>query len=317
MNKFFWIAFISISIAACKNPKADLNSNEKITAENFIAAFKPIKLPATIADTALQRFGDTIVISNTVLTQFIPDSVLQQFADNKNDVWTIHAAGIIHKKERDFLLAKFISKKKITLGVFVLDDKHAFLTSFQLVDNLKKDNYTYSVSITEEPTFIRKREKLANNNTLLYTRNGFAYNSTAHAFAEVLQDSNEDTDENDTVINPIDTFPSTQKYSGDYVADKKNFISVRDGKNAETYSFFIHFEQKKGDCIGELKGMMTLTNEKNAVFTQSGDPCIIDFKFNSSSVKIKEQGNCGNHRGITCPFDFTFKRKTEQKKKTK
>src|SRR5205085_9026681 len=149
-----------------------------------------------------------------------------------NDVWTIHPAGIIHKKERDFLLAKFISKKEIKLGVFVLDDKHAFLTSFQLVDNLKKDNYTYSVSITEEPTFIQKREKPTNNNSLLYTRNGFAYDATTHAFAEVLQDSNEDTAKNDAVLNPIDTLPSTHKYSGDYAADKKNFISVRDGKNA-------------------------------------------------------------------------------------
>ena len=30
-------------------------------------------------------------------------------------------------------------------------------------------------------------------------------------------------------------------------------------------------------CVGELKGMMSLTNEKNAVFTESGDPCVIRF----------------------------------------
>ena len=132
-----------------------------------------------------------------------------------------------------------------------------------------------------------------------------------------MHDSNEDTAQKNDIINPIDTLSSTNKFSGDYIADKKNFISVRDGKNADSYAFFIHFEKNNGDCIGELKGMMTLTDEKNAVFTESGDPCVINFKFTANSIKIKEQDNCGNHRGITCPFDFTFKKKNQPKKKAK
>jgi hypothetical protein len=66
--------------------------------------------------------------------------------------------------------------------------------------------------------------------------------------------------------------------------------------------------------VGELKGFMNLTNEKNAVFSESGDPCVINFKFTSTAVKVKEEGNCGNHRGITCPFDFTFKKKKSETK---
>ena len=322
MEKFFLAAFI-LCFAGCKNPKADLSGNEKISADDFLKAFPEINLPVIVPDTSIQDFGDSIIISEAVFEQFIPDSALQKFSDKSNSEYIIHPAGIIHKNERDFLLATFLSTqpagregKKTSLGVFVLDDKHKFLASFPLLSNGQKDGYKHSVSVTEEPTFIIKKEKTATDNSYLYSRNGFAYNAASNVFAEVLHDSNEDTAKNNEIINPIDTLPSTNKYSGDYVADKKNFIAIRNGKNATTYSFFIHFEKNNGSCIGELKGMMTLTDEKNAVFTETGAPCVINFKFTLSTIKIKEQGNCGNHRGITCPFDFTFKKKTQPGKRT-
>jgi hypothetical protein len=200
--------------------------------------------------------------------------------------------------------------------VFVFDDKHKYLSAFALLNNLGKDNYTYSMGITEEPTFIFKKEKQNPNNTSSYSRKGYAYSTAANAFLEVLHDSNEDTARNNEIINPIDTLPATNRYSGDYAGDKRNFISLRDGKSALTYTFFIHFEKNNAACIGELKGMMTLTTEKTAVFNESGDPCVINFKFSGNTIKITEEGNCGNHRGITCPFDFSFKKKSPARKKT-
>jgi hypothetical protein len=317
MNKFFLALALLICFSNCKNPEADLTGNKKVTPEDFLKAFREIAFPAIISDTALKDFGDTAVVSKTVFTQFIQDSALQKFINNPAGNYIIHPAGIIHKQDRDFLLATFSSAKETALGVFVLDGKHQFLTSFPLLNTIQKDEYRHSVTITEEPTFILKKEKNAPNNLTLYSRNGFAYSASSNAFAEVLHDSNEDTARNSEIINPIDTLPSTNKFSGDYVADKKNFISVRDGKNALTYSFFIHFEKSNANCVGELKGMMSLTNEQEAIFTESGDPCVINFKFTGNTIKIEEQDNCGNHRGITCPFDFTFKKKVLSKKKTK
>ncbi len=300
--------------AACKDAEVDLSSSEKVNAEDFLKAFDAIDLPVIIYDTALKHFGDSTIISQAVFMQFVNDSALQKFTGNANN-YNIHPAGIIHKKERDFLLATFSSPQQTKLGAFVLDDKHKFLTSFTVLNSEKKDNYQHSVTITEEPTFIIKKEKTTPNNISLYSRTGFAYSTSSNTFTKVLHDSNEDTAKNNEIINPIDTFPSTNKYSSDYIADKRNFISVRDGKNALTYTFFIHFEKNDGKCVGELKGMMSLTDEKNAVFTESGDPCVINFKFTSTSIIIKEQDNCGNHRGITCPFDFTFKKKKPEKRK--
>ena len=264
---------------------------------------------------ALKNFGDSVVISKIVFTQFINDTALKSFNINP-DKTVIHPAGSIHKKERDFLMATFTSGNQTKLGVFVLDDKHKFLSSLFLLTTNEKDGYRHSVSITEEPTFILKKEKIINNINL-YSRNGFAYSASTNSFAKVLNDSNEDTARSNEVINPIDTFPATNKYSGDYIGDKNNFVAVRDGKNATSYTFFIHFEKNARACIGELKGSMNLTDEKNAVFTESGDPCVIHFKFATNSITVKEEDNCGNHRGITCPFDFTYKKKKPEKKKTK
>jgi len=315
MRKVYLLFSFFVVFYGCKDPEADLSGDEKITAENFLKAFPSIKVPIIIADTALKNFGDSVIISKAVFTQFVADTALQNITNDMNN-YTIHPAGSIRKEERDFLLATFVTSKQTKLGVFVLDKKHTFLAAFPLIKSSEKDEYKHSVSITEEPTFILKKEKIANNLSL-YSRNGFAYSASSGSFMKVLSDSNEDTVKNNEIINPIDTFPATNKYSGDYISDKRNFISVRDGKNVTSYTFFIHFDKNAGACTGELKGIMELTDEKNAVFTESGDPCVIDFRFTTSSIIIKEQGNCGNHRGITCPYDFTFKKKKPEKKKTK
>lgn len=295
----------------CKHGKADLSGNGKISAEDFLAAFPNLKLPAYISDTALKNFGDSTVISAAVFTQFIADTALKGFVKSAEKA-VIHPAGIIRKNDKDFLLATFKEDKQTSLGVFVLNDKHAFLSSFPLLVPNEKDGYVHSVSITTEPTFILKKEKIVKNASL-YTRNGFAYSATTGNFSKVLSDSNEDTARNNEIINPIDTLAATNKYSGDYIKDKKNFISIRDGKNENSYFFFVHFE-KSGNCIGELKGALNLTGEKDGIFTESGDPCVIRFKFTTTAVTVKEENNCGNHRGITCPFDFTFKKKKPAKK---
>jgi hypothetical protein len=314
MKHIFFFLLAILILNGCRNAEPDLSGNEKVNADDFLKAFDAIQLPVSIADTSLNRFGDTIVISKPVFTQFVADSALNTFANTIGNNFIIHPAGIIHKNEKDFLIAKLTSNKKVQLGVFVLDDKHKFLSSFPLLSNFQKDDYKHSLTITEEPTFILKKEKFANNASF-YSRNGFAYNNTSNTFEQVLYDSNEDTSRNNEIINPIDTLPATNKFSGDYFGDKKNFISVRNGKDSLTYLFFVHFEKNKGACVGELKGAMTFKDNKSAVFSESGDPCVINFKFTGNTIKIQEEGNCGNHRGITCPFDLSFKKKVQPKKK--
>ena len=299
---------------SCKNSTQE---KKPVTIKEFLKLYKPANLPLNVADSGLENFGDTIIIEHATFTQFIPDSALKNVLKDYAESAVIHPAAIIHTKALDYLLTKFTSAKKIKLIVFVFDEKHNYKASLSLLNNKSEDGYNNSLSVTNEPTFILRRDKTATNKENLYSRNGYAYNAATSSFTAVLNDSNEDTTRHNEIINPIDTLAAINKYSGDYITDKQNFISLRDGKSLNAYRFFIHFKKDKTDCIGELKGVMTLVNETNAVYQQSGDPCVINFKLSVSNIKVKEEGNCGNYRGINCPFDFSFKKKKLSKIKMK
>ena len=307
MYKIFVVCLI-ICIAGCKNRHASLSGEEKVDIKDFIAAFPKITLPYRVADTNVAKMADTTTISHTVFSEFIPDTVLINSFGKNTGKMKINPVGKIQKEDKLYLLANFTQNKKTTLQTFLFDKKTRYLSHLELIKQDNKDNYVHSVNITSEPTFIISREKINKQNELLYTRNGYAYNNASRDFIPVLNDSNEDLKRLREIINPIDTFAWKNKLSGDYTKDKLNFISVRDGNNGNKYLFFIHFE-KDGNCTGELKGEMTMRDATHAYYQQSGDPCVIDFTFTGKSITVKEQNNCGNHRGIKCFFDDTYKKK--------
>jgi hypothetical protein len=310
MHKIF-IACLIICIAACKNKHASLSGEVPVDIKDFVAAFRKINLPYRIADTNMAKLADTTTISHTVFSEFIPDTVLlNAFGENLEKV-KINPVGKIQKEDELYLLTNFTVNKKTSLQTFLLDKKNKYLSHLELIKQDTKDNYAHSVNITSEPTFIIAREKINRQNDLLYTRIGYAYNNSSGDFIAVMNDSNEDLKRLSEIINPIDTFAEKNKFSGDYNKDKLNFISLRDGNNTIKYIFFIHFED--GNCTGELKGEMTMHDAMHAYYKQSGDPCVIDFTFTGKSIIVKEQGNCGNHRGIKCFFDDTYKKKKESK----
>jgi hypothetical protein len=117
------------------------------------------------------------------------------------------------------------------------------------------------------------------------------------------------------VINPIDSFSRKHKFAGDYVKDKKNFVSVRDGRYPNQLQVFIHTDHNGGECTGELKGDVLITSSTTAIYRQGGDPCVLSFQFTPNSVILKEDQGCGSHRGVNCSFDGTFSRKKEGKTK--
>ena len=310
-----WMGLFVLLLAACSDNKSSLSGDAPVEKEDFINAFPDIKLPKTFYDTGLARIGDTTTISYTVFTQFVPDS---SFRGLMGDVKTafIKPVGKIQSGEELYLLAKLVQNRQHSLGVFVFDNDYNYLGGKELVSNKLKDGYTHMVNVNREPTFIISREKITSDNKQFYTRTGYAYNKDA-GFMVVVNDSNEDPRETDSIINPIDTFRRSNKFSGDYLKDKKNFISLRDGRNANTYLFFIHFEKSNGECTGELKGELVMKDETNGQYTAAGDPCVINFKLSASQVQMKEEGSCGNHRDIKCFFDDKYNKKKEPKPKSK
>lgn len=314
MPKVRLLFALLLFLSACRNKKPSLSGEDAVQPEDFFGAFQPIKTPFSVADTNLNKLKDTTLISLHVIEQFIPDTVLSKISKSMKGM-NFYPVGKIEKNNSIYLLIDMVQAKKSFLDAFLFDKKYQYIDFLPLLNTTSNDGYFHSLSINSEPTFMLSREKTAGDQ-YLYTRKGYAYSKEARDFIVVVKDGNEDKSSGD-IINPIDTLPRLNKRSGDYVKNKKNFISVRDGRNANNYLFFTHFEKDDGNCTGELKGSFTMTSATHGVYKETAGPCAIDFEFAGNNVTVKEQGNCGNHRGITCAFDDTYKKKKEAKPKTK
>ncbi len=300
--------FCSTFMMGCKHKKPNLAGDAPVKVNDFIAAFQPLALPLTILDTSINTYADTVNISPKVLAQFVPDSIFKQFV-HLDAKFAIHPSGRIEKETENYLLLNISQKKKAQIVLLVFDKKNKFLGAKSMLTNDKADGYFYSLSINKEPTFTISKEWInPQTKQLQFSRVGWVYN-TAGIFMVVVNDTNEDPTKVDLILNPIDTFPKKNPLSGEYETNKRNFITIRDGKDSKHYLFFIHFEKKEGKCIGELKGTLELNSPTTGIYNQGGDPCIIDFSFENNQVKLKEKGSCGNRRGMECFFNDSFTKK--------
>ncbi|MET0299999.1 MAG: hypothetical protein ABW036_09560, partial [Flavitalea sp.] len=152
--------------------------------------------------------------------------------------------------------------------------------------------------------------KKANNETS-YKKNVYILNESDSSFMLILTEPNEDIIE--TLVNPIDTLPSKNKVSGDYRIDKRNLVSIRDGKDQSNILFFVHFEKDDETCKGELKGAARFISPTVAQYKESGSPCTVQFDFKGNIVTMKEVEGCGSYRDIKCFFDGKYVRKKEVK----
>ena len=301
---------------SCKEKKTSLKDDEEVEVTDFIEFFPEVTLPFRVADTSLLRKQtDSSLIGYKVFTKFIPDSVLQQDF-GKTGRPAIYPLGRVTEKNKDvYLFIKAVqgSKRVSYLACFDEDDK--FLAIMPLVKT-GFDSNTNSFGLLDKKfqiTTYRERKKPGGEST--YKKNVFIFNNSANNFMLILTEPNEEIIEN--VINPIDTLPKKHKFSGDYIVNKRNFISFRDGKNPTHLLFFVHFEKSNGECIGELKGAATLNPNGTAVFRESGNPCAVEFNFTTGAVSMNEVGGCGSYRDIKCFFEGKFPRKKEVKPKKK
>ena len=131
----------------------------------------------------------------------------------------------------------------------------------------------------------------------------------------MLTETNEDRTAGKVILNPLDTFPRKNKYSGDYVKGSKNVLFIRDGKTPGQYLFYVHFQTDDQDepCSGELKGSLKMVSDKAGIYTGNTDPCVLNLTFTGNEVKVKETGSCGNYRGIKCFFNDTYVKKKPDK----
>ncbi len=312
MRKYLVTVLILVSIYACKNNKSSNvdKSSKNSESTEFFKAYKELKLPFTVTDTAMTELAKTDTISYASFSQLVSDTIfINPFGKNRK--LSIHPIGKIEQKGRETYVATFVKdKNRSAVYLFVYDKERVTANMPLIIGN--QDNIVNSATIDKKLSIVINKEWTVKND-MFYKRTIYAYNN-AGIFTTVLTETNEDLTAKGA-LNPLDTFPKKYKYSGDYAKGKKNFLFIRDSKTANQYLFFVHFESENKDdpCSGELKGSLKMVSDKAGIYTGKGNPCVLNLNFKGNEVKVKETGSCGNYRGIKCFFNDTYTKKKESK----
>lgn len=313
-KRFGWLLFFLFLLAACKSKKVSLAGDEPVEIGDFIDFFPDTKLPYLVADSnLLKKEKDSLLISYKVFTQFVPDSILHKIF-GKNAKPKIYPMGKA-KGDETYLFAKALSGDKRTALVLGFDKENQFIAAMSLLSLDQSAATQQAGSLDNRYTLTKTVYRKNADGNISERKEVYVLNSGAKNFMLIMTDALDD--KATELTNPIDTVSRKQKYTADYGTGKMNLVSIRDGRRNDRLSFFIHFEKNNGECTGELKGEAIIKSPSLAEYRQGGDPCILQFRFTSSSVTVKELEGCGSRRGLRCSFDGTYPRKKAGKPKIK
>lgn len=315
MKNFWLFTLCLLVLAACKSKPATLTGDETVTPEEFIEFFPELKLPYNIADTSLaKKDNDSSAIANKILSQMIGDSVLRkQFgASAKPRIYPLGRVSV--KKKETYVLIKAVAAAKKAVYLLTFDKLDSFKAALPLIVLDTDPQTSQSAGMDAKHTIFITRQRKKADGTSTYRKDGYIYNDIG-VYTLIYAESNEEDEKPADVVNPYDTTSHKAKYSGDYIKDKRNMVSVRDGKSPTQMRFFVHFEKDKGACRGELRGEATFVKPNIAVYRESGDPCVLQFTFTGNAVSMQEVEGCGNYRDIKCFFEGSFPKKKEAKPK--
>jgi hypothetical protein len=316
MRAFSLIAifiFSSLGLLCTSKKKPSLAGEEPVAVEDFIDFFEEWKAPVHIEDTfLLKKDFDSLRISREVLSQFVPDSVLNKLLGAKAKP-RFYALGKLPLNET-YLLLKTISGNKRNVLLLAFTKKNEFLAATHFLEPDAASNTRQYSEISRKEEINKHTIRRNANGTVDEGRDVFVLNTASREFTMILTDPlNKKPPE---LINPIDTLSKKMKYTADYGSGKTNIFSFRDGRRSGRLEFFIHFEKNNGECIGELRGEASMKAPNRAEYREPGEPCALQFTFTSSSVTVKELEPCGSRRGLRCSFDGTYPRKKETKPRT-
>lgn len=313
MKKAFFILTLLTLVLACKSRKKLLTGVDEVTSEEFVQSFPDFNLPCIFSDTSIGRkLGDSQLISPKIIQNFIPDSVFKhEFSAKAKPKY--YLLGKAEDKNGDhYLFIKAATNTRQAIYITLFDKESYFKSSLLLLtNNTDEKQVHYEGGMDRKFNIIKNKQIIGKDGQFYYNKLVYVYN-TAGTFTLILTESNEELEEKE-VYNPIFDKPATQKNTGDFIKDRKNFVTVRDGSRNGKLVFFIHFEKNGGDCIGEIKGEATLIKPNLARYSASGDPCALDITFETNRLTIKETQGCGNYRGIKCFFDGSFPKKISKR----
>lgn len=283
------------------------------THAGFSNRFKAVSLPYQLTDTALLNNKDTTSLPGSYMAPLVQDSTLKKFFSKTTGIQYTPLAKVEAGSRESYYVVKASSGSRKAALLFVFDKNGNFgaTTPFLVPDDNASTSQATSIdksyAVTKGVTQRSEAGVSGEGKEVL------AYDPKEKRFSLIMTDVLSDNPA--VLVNPLDTFPKSNKLSGDYYRNKKNLVSVRDGRHPNQILVYIHTENSGGDCKGELKGEFVMTSSSTAVYRQGGDPCILGLTFAGNSVSLNEESGCGNYRGLDCPFSGKFTRKKEEKPK--
>ncbi len=298
--------FCSVFLVCCKHKSTGGDGKGKLIGPaDFLGMFHTGSLPLNFADSSLTKKPFDSAISISVLGQFVADSLISKHF-GKSVKPRLYASGkLLVKNAETYLFIKALTPAKKILYVACLDKDGKFQTGMPLLVREEDSETKYSTVIDNKYAISISRLHPDASGKTIFARSVYVYNAEG-VFTLIMKESNEGKPKTALIYNPIDTLSHKHKFTGEYMQDKRNFISFRDGKNNSVIRFFVHFEKDNGNCKGELKGEARFVSSTVARYIANGDPCSLEFNFSDKNVRMKELEGCGNHRDIRCYFDGVY-----------
>jgi hypothetical protein len=308
MKKWLLVLVIPVLITACKSKTKPLADEESIKAEDFIEFFDEVKLPFYLADSSLQKKKADSSISNKIFSLFAPDTLLsRQFGESIKPV-IYPMVRVTVKKQETYLFIKATTASHKTVFVLVFDKDKKYVTGMPLIVSENNSASSHTAVMDSKYAITTNTQRKTPDGQVIFKKESYAFINSVGAFALIVTESN-DLGAKNILVNPIDTLSRKNKLCGDYIQDKRNLISIRDGKKVNELLFFIHFEKNGGACKGELKGDAKIIAPGKAIYRQAGDQCVLQLNFSGNTVNMKEEEGCGSHRDIKCFFEGSFIKK--------
>lgn len=298
---------------ACKGRKAEISADGDMDAEAFIATIPAFSPPFRLTDTALAREpSDSRLVNRELLKRFVPDSVTRGDFPKSARI-RFHAIGAYTSPQSETYLVLRASSSDVTMAYLVCFDAGPA--------------YRAALPVMRLPTTKGGAEMLMDGNLSIHVsrrqrtsrtmnekgKDVYVYNS-AGVFTLVMTDFAGQSVETGEVYNPIDTLPMKNPMSGDYFMNGSSLVAIRDGKLPGTLHFFIHMDREEGQCQGELRGELDVTGNGIAIYRKDDDHCSLAFEARSGNLTVRELSACGNHRGVNCAFEGSYRKRKKSSK---
>jgi hypothetical protein len=310
MRKYLLLVMLPVIFFSCKSKTVSLAVNdERVNISDFLDFFQTLSLPYQVTDTILKRKEpETALINYNLFTRLVPDTILTRLFGNSQHphLYAIGKVRVTHGET--YLFIKGTSKDRRAVYILCFDKRNRFAAARPVLYSENDGNVNGQAELDNKYTLTLLNQRKVADGELIYHKDAYVYNE-GNGLTLILTETNEAKSKISPVYNPIDTLPRKHRFSGDYAQDKRNFISIRDGRDASRFWFFVHFEKEEGTCKGELKGEAKFVTPGIARYRSYSDPCAIEFTFGSDGVSMKELGGCGVHRDIKCFFEGYYARR--------